>query len=39
MVVREAPIEFDWADGDLEDPADESFDDEEEDEDDDSDFD
>jgi hypothetical protein len=39
MVVREAPIELDWADGDSEDTADESFDDEEEDEDDDTDFD
>ena len=39
MVVRAAPIELDWADGDWEDTADESFDDEEEDEDDDTDFD
>jgi len=37
--VRAAPIELDWADGDWEDTADESFDDEEEDEDDDTDFD
>ncbi len=39
MVVRGAPIELDWADGDWEEPADESFDDEEEEEDDDTDFD
>ncbi len=39
MVVREAPIELDWANGDSEDTADDSFDDEDEDEDDDTDFD
>ena len=39
MVVREAPIELDWADGDREDTSDDSYDDEDEDEDDDSDFD
>ncbi len=38
-VVSESPIELDWANGDLEEPADVSYDDEDEDDDDDTDFD
>jgi hypothetical protein len=38
-VVRAAPMELDWENGDSEDTTDDSFDDEDEDEDDDPDFD